>query len=557
MPVSRRGAGVVALLALLAPLVVVVPAAALPAATTAPVTVSVVVPITAPPADGLLDAEALTTATSPAGVLTRELDEVLTTSATIALDPMIVASIRVLGTAAPESALDWLRRLEAAPNDVFLLAYADADLSALVRADALDVASSLDFGFAIDPASFGPASTPTPTPADGGTPSPAATPDDDTPPPLPTADELLAWPTAIGRIAWPAEGSVIAADLPAYGAAYDAALLSSANLSETSGARVDVDGTRVIVADSAASDLFRQASTSIDELSRTQAIDRLAVALDGLAAAHPGRSIVLTLDRSSTFAFYGLAEAYGALVAREGARLTGLSELLDDAGAAARVVDGASTAAIERTPGLIAATDAEARFATILADPLLLTAPRRLELLALLSVADTVAVDWASRADAFLTRSDEILSSVSIVDTGDLLVTSSTPTIPIHIANGLDFAVTVRLDVRPLRPRIRIESPVEVTIEPGSSKAVRLEAQAITNGDVVVVVSLSSPSTGVSIGQPRSFTVDLQAQWETVGLLVGGLVVLVFVAGIVRNVVVRRRRAAAARAGDDPEAASE
>src|SRR5690606_27512089 len=158
-------------------------------------------------------------------------------------------------------------------------------------------------------------------------------------------------------------------------------------------------------------------------------------------------------------------------------------------------------------------------FASILDDPALLTAPRRLQLLALLAVAETRADEWSTRADAFLTRSAELVSAVSIVDTGDLLVASSTPTIPIHIANGLDFPVTVRLDVRPQRPRIRIESPVEVTIEPGSSKASRLEAQAITNGDVVVVVSLSSP-TGVPIGQSRSFNVDLQAQWETVGLVV-------------------------------------
>ena len=73
---------------------------------------------------------------------------------------------------------------------------------------------------------------------------------------------------------------------------------------------------------------------------------------------------------------------------------------------------------------------------------------------------------------------------------------------------------------------------------------------AITNGEVVVVVSLSSPSTGTAIGRPRSFNADLQAQWETVGLIVGGVVVLVFVAGIVRNVVVGRRRAAAARAAE-------
>jgi len=558
VPVSRRGAGVVALLALLAPLVAAVPATAatgVPAATDAPVTVSVVVPITIRAADGgLLDAETLATATSPAGVLTRELDEVLTTSATIALDPMITASIRVLGSGAPESARAWLDRLAAAPNDVFLLAYSDADLSALARADALALADGIDLDFAIEPSAFGPAETAPPTPTAEPTPTP--TDDPAVPPPLPTSEDLLSWPDTVGRIAWPAEGSAVGSDISAYeGAGYDGLLLSSANLSETASARVEVDGMPVLVVDSAASELFRQASTSVDLAARAQAIERLGVALDGLAAAHPGRSVVLTLDRFSTFGFYGLTETYAALVARDDTRLTGLSEVLATSGAAARVVDGTTSDVIDRTPAFVAALESEAAFATILDDPTLLTAPRRLQLLGLLAVAETTSDDWSTRAAEFLTASAEILDSVSIVDTGDLLVASSTPTIPIHVANGLDFPVTVRLEVRPQRPRIRIESPVEVMIEPDSSKAVRLEAQAITNGDVVVVVSLSSPSTGVPIGQSRSFNVDLQAQWETVGVIVGAVVVLVFAAGIVRNVVVRRRRAAAERAGGDAGAA--
>ena len=79
--------------------------------------VSVVVPITAPwGEDGILDAETLATATAPTGVLTGALDEVLATTATVALDPMIPASIRLLGSAAPESAVEWLDRLEAGPD---------------------------------------------------------------------------------------------------------------------------------------------------------------------------------------------------------------------------------------------------------------------------------------------------------------------------------------------------------------------------------------------------------------------------------------------------------
>ena len=77
--------------------------------------------------DRLLDAETLTTYTAPGGLLTRQLDAVVGTTVAIGLDPMIVASIRVLGTAAPAVGA----RLPRAPgdwsNEVFLLAYADAD----------------------------------------------------------------------------------------------------------------------------------------------------------------------------------------------------------------------------------------------------------------------------------------------------------------------------------------------------------------------------------------------------------------------------------------------
>lgn len=512
-------------------------------------TVSIVVPVALESDDGsgLVSAETLAIATSPSGSLTRLLDELLGTTATIALDPMIPASIRALGTAAPDAARAWLDRLEAAPNEVFLLSYADADLTALARAGALDLA--VPPRIPVDPANFGPAATPLPTPSDSATPTatptPVETPDDDGPPPLPTTEELLAWPDPVGRIAWPAEGSVAAADLAGYSAAgYDAVLVSSANVSETESARADLGGITGLVADSAASELLEQAATALDDATLEAAVERLGVAVDGLAAAHPGRSIVLTIDRATASRLHGFDETYTALVARGSARVTGLSAVLAGEPESSLVVDGPTSEHVARTPELVEALAAEDAFATILEDPVLLTGPRRLEFLALLAVQDATAEDWPGRGEAFLTRSAEILSSVAIEDSGDLLVTSTQTFVPVHIANSLQFPVTVQVDARPLRPRLRIESPVDVTIEPGSSKIVNLDAQAVTNGEVLVVVSLSSPSTGVEIGRARSFNADLQAQWETVGLIVGGGVVLVFLAGIARNVVVRRRAAA-------------
>jgi hypothetical protein len=532
-----RGGAVAAVGAILASTLAAGPAAAAERATEAGLVVSVVVPITAPWGDeGLLDAATLATATSPTGVLTRELDEVLTTSATIALDPMIPASIRLLGSAAPETALSWLAQLEDASNDVFLLAYADADLTALARTDSLDLALPDSLEFALDPDAFGPAETTSPTPSD-------TAPPEDGPPPLPTTEDLFAWTDPIGRIAWPAEDSVSGGDVAAYAAAgYDAALLSSANVSETTTARIDLDGMPGLVADSAASELLREASATLDAAARQDAVRRLGLALDGLAAADPGRSVVLTLDRTPTFSIPGLAETLGVLAAREPTRLVGLSTVLSGDAVPATVVDAPPGPTVELAPTLTDALRAEQEFATILSDPTQLVVPRQLTLLKLLSVQEADGEGWRDDADAFLQRSTQILTSVTIVDTGDVLVTSSNTSMPVRIANALDFPITVRVDARPLRPLLRIDGPTDVTVEPASSTTVNLGALAITNGEVVVEVTVTSPATGMQIAPSHRVTADLQAQWETVGIIVGIIVALVFAAGLVRNVVLRRRR---------------
>jgi hypothetical protein len=76
---------------------------------------------------------------------------------------------------------------------------------------------------------------------------------------------------------------------------------------------------------------------------------------------------------------------------------------------------------------------------------------------------------------------------------------------------------------------------------------VRLDAQAVTNGVVDVVFTVVNPVTGQQIGQARVVEARLEAQWETVGLIGGAVIGLIFAVGIVRNIVVRRRKATRTR----------
>jgi hypothetical protein len=138
-------------------------------------------------------------------VLTRQLDAVIGTPAVIGLDPMIVASIQVLGSAAPASAIGWLDQLRTSGNEIFALAYADADLASLAQANALNLREPIDFDFAIDPRNFGPAASASPTPSPAATSTEPPADGGGARPPLPTdASEVLAWSYTLDDIAWPA-----------------------------------------------------------------------------------------------------------------------------------------------------------------------------------------------------------------------------------------------------------------------------------------------------------------------------------------------------------------
>jgi uncharacterized protein DUF6049 len=90
---------------------------------------------------------------------------------------------------------------------------------------------------------------------------------------------------------------------------------------------------------------------------------------------------------------------------------------------------------------------------------------------------------------------------------------------------------------------------VELTIEPNSQANALVPVQAVSNGTVQIQVTLSS-STGVPVGTQESVEVVVNAGWETpIFVVLASGVVLLFVGGIVRNIV-RRRKAAAADATD-------
>ena len=120
-----------------------------------PLAVALVAPLTVPaPGAGVLDAAQLESWTGPLGLLSRELDALAGRPVAIAIDPRIIASIQVLGTSAPPSATAWLDRLRGVPNEIFPLAYADADVAIQAQLALPNLLAPTSFSDLLDPADF-------------------------------------------------------------------------------------------------------------------------------------------------------------------------------------------------------------------------------------------------------------------------------------------------------------------------------------------------------------------------------------------------------------------
>lgn len=525
-----------------------------------PVSVAIVMPLTVPPTTtGLLDAETLTAYTSAGGMLTRQLDAVVGSRVAIGLDPMIFASIRVLGTSAPEPAVAFLERLQTAPNEVFLLAYADADPAVTGRANAGDALVPLGFDFAIDPANFGPAATPTPTsttagPTDVPEPSATETPDD-SPPPLPTTDDLLAWETTLPSIAWPAEGGLTAADLETLsGLGYADVLVAGSNASPVSTSLLDLGEIDALVTDDEVTAAVRDASYAATPTAYQEAAARLASTLQDRAASDPGRTIVATLDRRWPFGTLRIPDVLSAIESAAASQIVPLRDVLAGPRGGAQLVDatGATVDRLDVTTSLTEATHDEATFLAIADEAALITQPRRLSLLGLSAAAwQDDEAGWTTATDELLASSRATLDAVQIAEGSDLLLLSDISTLRMQVSNALSVTVTVYVSVRPLRPILHIEdSLVEVTIEPDSTSTATVPVESIANGDVTVRAELRG-ANGRPLGEVRFVKVILQAGWETAGTLVAGsLVVLIFGVGLIRVILRRRREAATATTAD-------
>ena len=146
-------------------------------------------------------------------------------------------------------------------------------------------------------------------------------------------------------------------------------------------------------------------------------------------------------------------------------------------------------------------------------------------------------------------QADTTLSSVAIESSDSVTQLSRDSSIPVYVRNDLPWPVTVRIQASTSNAVLDIdESSVEPTaIDARSQGRVLIPVKArVGNGETELRMQLTAQD-GTPIGTPTGIVTNVRADWETVGTLgIGILLVLVFGAGILRNIRRRRR-------GDTPE----
>lgn len=493
------------------------------------------IPITVPAQPtGLIPADVLETYTAPNGILSRELDAVIGRPVAIGLDPMIVASIRILGNTAPQSATDWLQRLQESSNETFSLSYADSDVSALRQAGSTGVLGPTYFP--IDPALY-PAE-----PADGGE-EPSVSPSPSPPPAdveVPTTETITDLPYTLSGIVWPRQNTVTVADLASFNASAPVTtVVSAGNLVSPSTVSATIEDHRVLVADDTVSQLLSQAVRALSPLDWQQTITRIKSELN----SRGGGTILATFDRSIPQTANRLAETVAAITQLTGITLTDIASAMAEPASAQKLVDSPVNAdRISRLRLMLAAEALLAPFSSVLTDPAPLTGERRLSLLALSSNSWVDSATWMASVDEWLERSNAMVNSVQIAESSTLNFFQDRGNLPIAVSNNLDYPVTVYVTVRSGTGILVVtDSRVPIEIEAGSQARAAIPVQSIANGEATLQVSLSS-ATNVAIGAPKTVTTNVVAGWETTATwVIAALLLALFVAGIVRTILKRRR----------------
>lgn len=487
---------------------------------------STIVPIlVTPPASGLVGAVELQTLTAPDGALSKQLDAVAGKTVTLAVDPLIPASIAALGAAAPATARSWLARLIALPNESFELSYADADLAGQLQAgaSAAFVAGTADFSSGSSSANPAPQTSPVPV--------------------------VPGWSPTLSRIGWPAANTLVSANVPTLiSGGFSTLLVASSNVDSANRhpALTTLSGAPAVLVNSAVTASYATALNSTNtadwQSGASQSLAFIAAAATDSSAAGKFISalprVAVSNDTVSNEAklLDLLAQSWttGATVASVLATTAVTTKLVD------------SPESSERLAGIRALQARQQQligFSSVTPKPTIVTQPAGRGYSSALSVSWLEQGNWSAAFEKNMQATAKTLGLVSVVTNSDINMVGTQANIPIAIRNGLSETATVTVRAKSNTSRLVVDGETTVTIQPDAQgKALIPVVARVSTGSAVLEITLTSPS-GVMIGDPVTIPINIRADWEIWGLIGFGVAFLgLVVAGIMRTLKRRRSR---------------
>jgi Family of unknown function (DUF6049) len=142
---------------------------------------------------------------------------------------------------------------------------------------------------------------------------------------------------------------------------------------------------------------------------------------------------------------------------------------------------------------------------------------------------------------------NETVSSVRLLERGQVTLSSGSGVIPLAVQNALDQDVQVRVSLTS-SPSVRLRSQPTaiITVPAESTTSVDVAAQATTNATFPVKATLRTGG-GAPFGDPVTFTVRATGYGRVAQIVIGGALILLAVAVVVR--VARQIRAGRATPG--------
>lgn len=499
-----------------------------------------VIPLTAPAnTTGLVSTDEQATLTSDDGAWSAALTAAERSStATIALDPEVIASIRLAGTAAPGSALDFLDRLRALPNEFVELPYGDTDVTLQRAAGSTSTLSPTSFtGTSVDSSGTATA-TPTPRPTPTGSTAGSGG----------GSDEVTDWQWSSQHVAWPVPGTTSGADLTTFATEREAPLLPSDDVQDstarrTAGPVATIGDTRVLIADSTASTLLARAASG--GISGDAAFAELAGVLASAAATGETTGLIAAAGRNADLR--NLARVLGVLDRQPwitGRTLQTIAEQRTVVGVRASRSSISSTRVAIAKRLLVGEHDVRDLGKAILQGGDALTGPQRLALLGALSAAwrgdDT---DWTTAATQLESQFSAITSRVQLQKQSDQNAIGSDGKLLVYVRNRLDYPVRMVVKAAVSNGRLQFAGDSStVLIVPAASDAKgQLEFRTIANGVTDVTLSLTTPD-GASVGSPTVLRVNVRAGFDTiVAVVLLTALGLLLALGVYRNVKRRKQ----------------